>query len=291
MVTYLALFLLLFSASFSWAQPHPQTHQHLKEILDYENNLEDSYPIFLAIPKGLDEEQPLHFYQQSEDAIARLSTYYFTEEDSLVTKALHQWSHFNDMFQPNKPFHKELIGDLKSKYIDLRLELAQYFGTDTYEYEDENPTSLIYGEVTKWKTPLLYDPMLEYKELIREENAYGVITLAYVHQGWEQMVLKQLEFLQYYFISKVKENDYTTAMSFLSSDLQKEVNQEHIKELHKVLSEYELVLVNTKEGFFNLEREYLFMYNLQDKEGETHYTMTIAFNNNQDIIFLQYNFL
>lgn len=281
--------MLFILAPYSWAQLHPQTHQHLLEVLQYETSLENNYVIFLGIPKGLDEAMPIHFYQELDDAVARLSTYYFSEKDSLVTKAIHQWGNFNDMFQPNNPFKKEEITKLKTNYANLRVELAHYFGTDTYEFKDTDPDTMLYEEVTKWKNPLLYDPMLEYKELIKEEEAYGMITLAYVHQGWEQMVIKQLDFLQYYFIAKLKENDYKTAISLLSSDLQKEVKEEHLIELKTILSNYQLNLINSKEGFSNLEREYLFLYSLQDDEGEIHYTMTIAFNNNQDIIFLQYN--
>jgi len=289
MVKYTTLFLLLVFANYSWAQLHPQTHQHINEILDYESNQEDSFPVFLAIPEGLDEAAPLHFYQPSNNAVARLSTYYFSESDSLVTKTIHQWSHFNDMFHPNKPFRKEDIKDLKTKYADLRLELANYYGTDTYEYEEKSPNSLIYGEVTKWKNPLLYDPMLEYKELVSEEDAFGLITIAYVHQGWEQMVNKQLDFLQYYFITRIKEKDYQTAISLLGTDLQSEVQEKHMEELHHLITNHHLQLINSKEGFANLEREHAFLYRLSDEEGVLQYTMTIAFNNNQDIIFLQYN--
>ena len=289
MVKNISFFLLLVFTNYAWAQLHPQTHQHLNEVLDYESNLANSYPVFLAVPKGLDEAEPLHFYQSSNNAVARLSTYYFSESDSLVTKSIHQWSHFNDMFHPNKPFPKEDIKDLKNKYVDLRLEVAKYYGTNTYEYEDKDPNSLIYEEVTKWKNPLLYNPMLEYKELEREKDAYGLITITYVHQGWEQMVQKQLDFLQYYFIARIKEKDYKTAISLLGLDLQIEVQEEHMEELHHLFTDHHLQLINTNEGFSNLEREYVFLYSLLDDEGEVQYTMTIAFNNNQDIIFLQYN--
>lgn len=289
MVKYTALLLLLVFTNYSWAQLHPQTHQHLKDVLDYESNLENSFPVFLAIPKGLDEAEPLHFYQPSNNAVARLSTYYFSESDSLVTKTIHQWSHFNDLFHPNKPFRKEDIEDLKTKYAGLRIEMANYYGTNTHEYEDSEPNSLLYGEVTKWKNPLLYDPMLEYKELVREEDAYGLITITYVHQGWEQMVKKQLDFLQYYFINRIKEKDYKKAISLLGADLQIEVQEEHMEELHHIFTNHQLQLINSKDGFSSLEREHVYLYSLQDNEGEMQYTMTIAFNNNQDIIFLQYN--
>lgn len=288
MVKYIALFSLLAFANYSWAQLHPQGHQHLKEVLDYENSLENSYPVFLAIPKGLDEEEPLHFYQHSEGNIARLSTYYFRDNDSLVTKALHQWSNFDAMFQPNKPWRKEDLGRLKEKYSSLQLELSQNFGAEPHVFKDNSQNSNIHSEVTKWQVPLLYDPMLEYKDLEREKDAYGVITLTYVNQIWEETVMTQLDFLQHYFISKIKEEDYTTAIGLLNSDLQKEVKEEHIEELESVLSKYNVVLINSKDGFSNLEREHIFSYRLVDEEATPHYTMTIAFNNKQDIIFLQY---
>ena len=288
MVKYIALLSLFVFASPSWAQLHPQGHQHLQEVLNYENSLEDSYPVFLAIPKGLDEEEPIHFYQYSEGNIARLSTYYFRAEDSLVTKTLHQWSNFDDMFQPNKPWRKEDLGKLKEKYSALQQELSQFYGGEPYVFEDKSLNSNIHNEVTKWQIPLLYDPMLEYKDLERENDAYGVITLAYINQVWEETVIKQLDFLQHYFISKIKEKDYTAAIGFLSPDLQKDVKEEHMEELESVLSKYNLILFNSKDGFSNLEREHIFSYTLVDEEATPHYTMSIAFNNNQDIIFLQY---
>lgn len=288
MVKHIALFTLLVFTNYSWAQIHPQGHQHLQEVLNYENSLEDSYPVFLAIPKGLDEKEPLHFYQHSEGNIARLSTYYFRAEDSLVTKTLHQWSNFDDMFQPNKPWHKEDLGKLREKYSDLQLELSQYFGAEAHVFKDNSLSSNIHSEVTKWQAPLLYDPMLEYRDLERENDAYGVITLAYINQIWEETVIKQLDFLQHYFISKVKDKDYTAAIGFLSPALQKDVKEEHMEELESILSKYRLILFNSKEGFSNLEREHIFSYTLVDEEATPQYSMSIAFNNNQDIIFLQY---
>lgn len=286
---YLILISLVLSTGYSWAQIHPKTHQHLKEVLAYEDNLTDSYPIFLAVPEGLDEAQPLHFYQKSKNKVARLSTYYFSKSDSLVTKTLHQWSAFDALFQPNIPWSKETVGELQSKYTHLQKELVMHYGTDLLLFEDDNPNSKIHSEAIRWETPILYDPMLEYRELDRKEDLYGVITLAYVHQGWEETVIKQLGFLQYYFISKVKEKDYKTAISLLSPDLQNEVKEIHMEELRSVLDKYEMVLFNSKEGFSDLEREYVFMFQLVDQDGTPHYTMNIAFNNNQDIIFLQYN--
>jgi len=288
MVKYITLFTLLVFTNYSWAQLHPQGHQHLQEVLDYENSLDDSYPVFLAIPKGLDEEEPLHFYQHSEERIARLSTYYFRTEDSLVTKSLHQWSNFDDMFQPNKPWRKEDLGKLRDKYADLQLELSHYFGAEPHVFKDNSVNANIHSEATKWQAPLLYDPMLEYRDMEREKDAYGMITLAYVNQIWEETVMNQLDFLQHYFISKIKDKDYTTAISFLSPDLQREVKEVHMEELESVLSKYTLVLFNSKDGFSSLEREHIFSYKLVDEQATPHYTMSIAFNNNQDIIFLQY---
>lgn len=287
-IIIIIIFCFLVFTNYSWAQLHPQGHQHLSQVLDYENSLENSYPVFLAIPKGLDEEGPLHFYQYSEESIARLSTYYFRAEDSLVTKTLHQWSNFDDMFQPSKPWRKENLDKLKNKYSDLQVELSHYFGAEPLVFKDNNQDSDINNEVTKWQIPLLYDPILEYKDMERGDDTYGVITLAYVNQIWEETIITQLEFLQHYFISKIKDQDYISAMSFLSPDLQKEVKEEHIKELGGVLSKYNLVLFNFRDGFSNLEREHIFTYTLVDDEDIPHYSISFAFNNNQDIIFFQY---
>lgn len=288
MVKYITLFTLLVFANNSWAQLHPQGHQHLEEVLNYESNLEDSYPVFLAIPKGLDEEEPLHFYQYSEGNIARLSTYYYRAEDSLITKTLHQWSNFDDMFRPNKPWRKEDLTKLREKYSDLQLELSHFFDAEPHVFKDNSVNSNIHSEATKWQVPLLYDPILEYRDMEREKDAYGVITLAYVNQIWEETVITQLDFLQHYFLSKIKDKEYTSAISFLSPDLQKDVKEEHMEELESVLSKYNPVLFNSKDGFSNLEREHIFSYTLVDEEATPHYSMSIAFNNNQDIIFLQY---
>lgn len=289
MLRYITLISLVLSASYSWAQTHPQTHQHLNEVLHYENNLADSYPVFLAIPEGLDEAQPLHFYQKSDNEVARLSTYYFSERDSLVTKTLHQWSDFDGQFKPNKLWNKENINELRDKYTRLQGELALNYGKEVLVFEEDSPNSNIRSEAIKWKVPLLYDPLLEYRELDTQEDMYGVITLAYIHQGWEEIIIKQLGFLQYYFISKVKDSDFKTAISLLSPDLQREVKEVHMEELRSVLDKFELELFDSKEGFADLEREYVFMFRLIDDDGTVHYTMNIAFNNNQDIIFLQYN--
>lgn len=289
MLKSITLSLLGLFASHSWAQIHPKTHQHLNEVLEYENNLADSYPVFLAIPEGLDEAQPLHFYQDSENEVARLSTYYFSKRDSLVTKTLHQWSSFDAQFKPNKLWTAETILNLRNKYTYLQEELALIYGKDVLLFEKDNQNSTIRSEAIKWKIPLLYDPLLEYRELENIEDFYGVITLAYVHQGWEETIIKQLDFLQYYFISKIKDGDYKAAISMLSPDLQDEVQEMHIEEFRSVLEKYELELFDSKEGFADLEREYVFMYRLIDAEGEPKYTMNIAFNNNQDILFLQYN--
>lgn len=289
MVRYLSLFLLLLNISFSWAQVHPQGHQHLQEVLDYEHNLKDSYPIYLGIPEGLDEDQPLHFYQNSREGVARLSTYYFRRNDSLVTKSIHQWSNFDDLFKPNRPWLHEELGKLKNKYKNLQGELSIYFGSEMKLHEEKDPASGIYSEMINWNIPLLYNPVIEYRELNRKNDAYGVITLAYIHQGWEDTFLKQLDFMQYYFFAKIKENDFEATRKLLSKPLQQEIKKEHIEELQNVIDQYELELYNTKEGISDLEREYIYMYKLTDESGNIQYTLNIAFNNNQDIIFLQYN--
>lgn len=284
---FFILLLSLFVHS-TFAQIHPHTHQPLQEVLEYEHSLPDSYPVFLAVPEGLDEAQPLHFYQSAKGEVARLSTYYFSRADSLVTKTLHQWGNFDALFQPNTPWSKDSIEKLRDTYKNIQEDLAYHYGTEVQVFKEESPNTTMQTEAIRWKTPLLYDPILEYRELERGEAIFGVITLAYMHQIWEETVIKQLDFLQYYFISKVQQKDYKTAFSLLSSELREEVKQVHLQELESVLSQYKVELFNSKEGFSDVEREYVFMFRLVDEAGDPHYTMHIAFNNNQDIIFLQY---
>src|SRR5690625_7836666 len=82
------------------------------------------------------------------------------------------------------------------------------------------------------------------------------------------MVKKQLDFLQYYFINRIKEKDYKKAISLLGADLQIEVQEEHMEELHHIFTNHQLQLINSKEGFSSLEREHVYLYSLQDNEGE-----------------------
>lgn len=288
MIRYLLLFFLL-PISYTWAQLHPQGHQYLKEVLNYEYNTIDSYLIYLAIPEGLDESGPLHFYQNPKNGVARLSTYYFRKSDSLVTKSIHQWSKYDDLFKPNRSWSYENIGKLKNKYKELKNEMTIYFGEDILAYKNTDSSATMHSEAIKWQTPLLYDPILEYRDLDRGKDMFGVVTLIYVHQGWEEQILEELHFIQYYFFSKIKEKDYEEATRLLDKALREKANQGHLEGIHKIIDTYTLEFFDFKENFSNLEREYIYMYRLIDENKKVHYMLNLVFNNNLDIIFLQYN--
>lgn len=289
MIRILLLFLFLIVTSVSWAQRHPQHHQHLLEVLQYENHQANSYPIYLDVQEGLDEAQPLHFYQYSDTDVPRLSTYYFRKSDSLITKTIHQWARFDDLFKPNKTWSHEEIVSLKNKFSNLQREMSIYYGEDRISYKNPDLSANIENEIVQWKTPLLYNPVLEYREMERENDKLGLITLMYVHQGWEDEFLKQLDFIQYYFFQKIRDKDYDEAHYLLNKELRDKVTKDHLDELFNVISHYNLELVDSKEGFSDLKREYYYIYRLTDEDSVTRYNINLAFNNHQDVIFLQYN--
>src|SRR5699024_4108500 len=191
--------------------------------------------------------------------------------------------------KPNRPWLHVELGKLKNKYKNLQGELSIYFGNEMKLHEEKDTASGIYSEMINWSILLLYNPVIEYRELNRKHEANGVITIAYINQCCEVTYLKQFDFMQYYFFTKIKENDFEATRKLLSKPLQQEIKKEHIEELQNVIDQYELELYNTKEGISDLEREYIYMYKLTDESGNIQYTLNIAFNNNQDIIFLQYN--
>lgn len=289
MLKYNLLVVLVFSLNYSWAQVHPQTHQYLAEVVAYENGFKDSYSIYLGVPEGFEEAAPLHFYQPSDNGVSRLSTYYFTKRDSLITSTLHQWGNFDELFKPNLPYNKKTIKALRNSYVSLQQDLVNVYGNQLQVYEDKIPNSKLHNEIIKWQVPILYDPMLNYRELEEQKELYAVVSLSYANLGWEESFVNQAGFLQYYFFSNIRSVDYKLAASLLSPNLQIGINESHFKELTHILENFELELYNSREGFSGLEREYLFMYRLVDTSGAAKYSLNIAYDNNLDISFLQYS--
>lgn len=280
-------FILLLLPQLAFAQFTAHRPVHLKEVLENEKQLESCY-ISLVYPDGLEEAVPLHFYKHHED-IERLATYYYRKSDSIISKAVIQYAKFTENFNPDLSWSAEefrLLTDLNTK---LKKELATTYGNHFRTYNETSRDGV--NKETYFSTnPLLYNPRIEFKHIDLEERKLGVLTQIYENQAYLSDVHMQLEYLSHYFLDNLLRDKTHIYQELLGKELKAELGKhpQVLEELKNILATQHKRIVNINNGVSDLHQEYALLYHLYNEAQEHEYNLVIAFNNQQEVIYLQY---
>lgn len=285
---YRILLLFLFLPHFVFAQLPAHRPVHLKEVLAVEK-LSDSYPVFFNYAEGLEEDQPLQFYEY-DSKIERFATYFFSKRDSVLTKAVIQHAKFAEDFSTDITWSDEEYEDLKNKYFGLQ-ELFK----NTYNIKFQHYNEVLPNQIKKQTflspNPILYNPRLTFTQLDLGERKLGVLTEIYENQAYLSQVHKELEFLSYYFLENIKygNNDIVNQLVNAQMKVDLEQHPEVLVELGNILKNRTYKWVDYNSGYSDIHQEYILIYHIFDEAGEHDHNMIIAYNNQQDIIYIQYS--
>lgn len=282
------LLLFLFLPHFVFAQLPAHRPVHLKEVLAVEK-LSNSYPVFFNYAEGLEESQPLQFYEYQDD-VERFSTYYFSKRDSVLTKAVIQHAKFAEDFSSDITWSEKEFDELKKKYFGLQ-ELFKNTYNIKFQYYNEVLPNQIKKQTYLSPEASLYNPKLTFTQLDLGERKLGVLTEIYENQAYLAQVHKELEFLSYYFLENVKYDNKELVSQLVDEQMKQELVQhpEVLADLGNILKNRTYKWVDYNSGYSDIHQEYILIYQIFDEAGEHDHNMIIAYNNQQDIIYIQYS--